>query len=71
MARPDARAGRHGHTNEADGGWVVSWGAAVQDALGLLAALLIGTSDCLGARASSKTTALQTTTDAFLGGAVT
>jgi len=42
----------------------------VQVALGLLAALLIGTSDFLGARASGKTTALQTTTAAFLGGAV-
>ena len=39
-------------------------------AFGLLAALLIGSSDFLGARSSGKTTALQTTTAAFLGGAV-
>jgi len=37
---------------------------------GLLAALLIGSSDFLGARSSGRTTALQTTTAAFLGGAV-
>ncbi len=39
-------------------------------ALGLLAALLIGTSDFLGARSAGRTTALQTTTAAFLGGAL-
>jgi len=39
-------------------------------AFGLLAALLIGSSDFLGARSAGKTTALQTTTAAFLGGAV-
>lgn len=38
--------------------------------LGLFAALLIGTSDFLGARSAGRTTALQTTTAAFLGGAV-
>jgi len=38
--------------------------------LGLLSALLIGSSDFLGARAAGRTTALQTTTAAFLGGAV-
>ncbi|HSH11830.1 MAG TPA: hypothetical protein VLA10_08590, partial [Ilumatobacter sp.] len=38
--------------------------------LGLLASLLIGTSDFLGARSSGRTTALQTTTAAFLGGAL-
>jgi len=37
---------------------------------GLLAALLIGSSDFLGARAAGRTTALQTTTAAFIGGAV-
>ncbi len=37
---------------------------------GLLAALLIGSSDFLGARTAGKTTALQTTTAAFIGGAV-
>lgn len=37
---------------------------------GLLAALLIGSSDFLGARSAGRTTALQTTTAAFLGGAV-
>ena len=37
---------------------------------GLLAALLIGSSDFLGARTAGRTTALQTTTAAFLGGAV-
>lgn len=37
---------------------------------GLLAALLIGSSDFLGARSAGHTTALQTTTAAFLGGAV-
>jgi len=42
----------------------------VQIALGLLASLLIGTSDLLGAKSSGRTTALQTTTVAFLGGAV-
>jgi drug/metabolite transporter (DMT)-like permease len=36
--------------------------------LGLLASLLIGTSDFLGARSAGRTTALQTTTAAFLGG---
>ncbi len=39
-------------------------------ALGLLASLLIGSSDFLGARTSGRTTPLQTTTAAFLGGAV-
>lgn len=38
--------------------------------LGLLASLLIGTSDFLGARSAGRTTALQTTTAAFLGGGV-
>jgi drug/metabolite transporter (DMT)-like permease len=38
--------------------------------LGLLASLLIGASDFLGARSAGRTTALQTTTAAFLGGAV-
>lgn len=38
--------------------------------LGLLAALLIGSSDFLGARSSGRTTALQTTTAAFIGGAI-
>jgi drug/metabolite transporter (DMT)-like permease len=42
----------------------------VQVALGLLASLLIGTSDFFGAKSSGRTTALQTTTVAFLGGAV-
>jgi uncharacterized membrane protein len=42
----------------------------VQILFGLLASLLIGTSDFLGARASGRTTPLQTTTAAFLGGAV-
>ena len=37
---------------------------------GLLAALLIGSSDFLGARTAGRTTALQTTTAAFIGGAV-
>ncbi len=37
---------------------------------GLLAALLIGSSDFLGARSAGRTTALQTTTAAFIGGAV-
>jgi drug/metabolite transporter (DMT)-like permease len=37
---------------------------------GLLAAFLIGASDFLGARSAGRTTALQTTTAAFLGGAV-
>ena len=37
---------------------------------GLLAALLIGSSDFLGARSAGRTTALQTTTAAFLGGTV-
>ncbi len=37
---------------------------------GLFAALCIGTSDFLGARSAGRTTALQTTTAAFLGGAV-
>jgi drug/metabolite transporter (DMT)-like permease len=37
---------------------------------GLLAALLIGSSDFLGARTAGRTTALQTATSAFLGGAV-
>ena len=36
--------------------------------LGLLASLLIGTSDFLGARSAGRTTALQTTTAAFLAG---
>ncbi len=38
--------------------------------LGLLASLCIGTSDFLGARTAGRTTPLQTTTAAFLGGAV-
>ncbi|HEX6659156.1 MAG TPA: DMT family transporter [Ilumatobacter sp.] len=38
--------------------------------LGLLASLLIGMSDFLGARSAGRTTALQTTTAAFLGGGV-
>jgi drug/metabolite transporter (DMT)-like permease len=38
--------------------------------LGLLASLLIGSSDFLGARSAGRTTPLQTTTAAFLGGAV-
>ena len=38
--------------------------------LGLFASLLIGTSDFLGARSAGRTTALQTTTAAFLGGGV-
>lgn len=38
--------------------------------LGLLAAFLIGSSDVLGARSAGRTTALQTTTAAFLGGTV-
>lgn len=42
----------------------------MQVALGLLASVLIGTSDFLGAKSSGRTTALQTTTVAFLGGAV-
>ncbi len=42
----------------------------MQIALGLLAAFLIGTSDYLGAKSSGRTTALQTTTVAFFGGAV-
>ena len=42
----------------------------MQILFGLLASVLIGTSDFLGARSSGKTTALQTTTAAFLGGAV-
>lgn len=37
---------------------------------GLFASLCIGTSDFLGARSAGRTTALQTTTAAFLGGAV-
>ncbi len=37
---------------------------------GVLAAILIGSSDFLGARAAGRTTALQTTTAAFIGGAV-
>ncbi len=37
---------------------------------GLLAAILIGSSDFLGARSAGRTTALQTTTAAFLGGSV-
>ena len=37
---------------------------------GLLAALLIGSSDFLGARSAGKSTALQTTTAAFIGGAI-
>ena len=37
---------------------------------GLIAALLIGSSDFLGARTAGRTTALQTTTAAFIGGAV-
>jgi drug/metabolite transporter (DMT)-like permease len=42
----------------------------MQILLGLLASLLIGTSDFLGARSAGRTTALQTTTAAFLGGGV-
>ena len=42
----------------------------MQVALGLLASLLIGTSDFFGAKSSGRTTALQTTTVAFLGGAI-
>ena len=38
--------------------------------LGLIASLLIGGSDFLGARSAGHTTALQTTTAAFLGGAL-
>jgi drug/metabolite transporter (DMT)-like permease len=38
--------------------------------LGLLGSVLIGMSDLLGARSAGRTTALQTTTAAFLGGAV-
>ena len=38
--------------------------------LGLLASLLIGGSDFLGAHSAGRTTALQTTTAAFLGGAL-
>jgi drug/metabolite transporter (DMT)-like permease len=38
--------------------------------LGLLASLLIGISDFLGARSAGRTTALQTTTAAFIGGAI-
>ncbi|MEO6652206.1 MAG: DMT family transporter [Ilumatobacteraceae bacterium] len=37
---------------------------------GLLSALMIGSSDFLGARSAGRTTALQTTTAAFLGGAI-
>jgi drug/metabolite transporter (DMT)-like permease len=48
----------------------VSTVARVPIVLGLLASLLIGGSDFLGARSSGRTTALQTTTAAFLGGAV-
>jgi drug/metabolite transporter (DMT)-like permease len=39
--------------------------------LGLLASVMIGSSDFLGARTAGRTTPLQTTTAAFLGGAVT
>lgn len=39
--------------------------------LGLLASVCIGTSDFLGARSAGRTTPLQTTTAAFLGGAIT
>jgi drug/metabolite transporter (DMT)-like permease len=39
-------------------------------ALGLLAALLIGAADFLGARSSGRTTSFQTTSAAFLGGAL-
>lgn len=42
----------------------------MQVALGLLASVLIGTADFFGAKSSGRTTALQTTTVAFLGGAV-
>jgi drug/metabolite transporter (DMT)-like permease len=42
----------------------------MQVLFGLLAALLIGTSDFFGARSAGRTTALQTTTAAFLGGAI-
>jgi uncharacterized membrane protein len=38
--------------------------------LGLLAAVCIGTSDFLGARSAGRTTPLQATTAAFLGGAI-
>jgi drug/metabolite transporter (DMT)-like permease len=51
-------------------GWVGGYVAAVQIALGLLASLLIGASDFFGAKSSGRTTALQTTTVAFLGGAI-
>lgn len=43
----------------------------MQIALGLLASVLIGLSDFFGARSSGRTTALQTATVAFVGGAVT
>ncbi|MEY2959311.1 MAG: hypothetical protein RLZZ01_1879, partial [Actinomycetota bacterium] len=42
----------------------------MQVAFGIVASFLIGTSDFLGAKSSGRTTALQTTTVAFLGGAV-
>ena len=42
----------------------------MQVALGLLASVLIGASDFFGAKSSGRTTALQTTTVAFLGGAI-
>ena len=42
----------------------------MQVALGLVASFLIGTSDFFGAKSSGRTTALQTTTVAFLGGAI-
>ncbi|MFZ8999273.1 MAG: EamA family transporter [Ilumatobacteraceae bacterium] len=42
----------------------------MQVGFGIVASFLIGTSDYLGAKSSGRTTALQTTTVAFLGGAV-
>lgn len=42
----------------------------VQVVFGVVASLLIGTSDFFGAKSSGRTTALQTTTVAFLGGAL-
>lgn len=51
-------------------GWVTRYVAAVQIALGIVASFLIGGSDFFGARSSGRTTSLQTTTVAFLGGAI-
>lgn len=50
------------------GAGLPSGGVAI--VLGLVASLLIGGSDFLGARSAGRTTALQTTTAAFLGGAI-